>query len=450
MTDISDEGGGPVPAGGGADAAVSGGAPGPVSRRAVLGGGLAAALVGPARAAAPIRTVEDFLDGVGVNVHLGSEPYASRFTEVTDLLVRCGIRHLRDELRPSNDRARWKHLHAAHGIRANLLVSPATNTVPEMMAYLDAVGPETVSAIEGQNEGDSDWFMAQPAARPHWAEAVVAYQRAVHRSLRARYAPDALPILSPSVLDYKPEDVALIKGAAAFCDAVAVHSYVQHGQEPETDDPYAGLGWYLAHMRDAFKPGAPAFCTEVGYCNLVRPGGGGVSEEAAGIYIPRLLMNNFAAGIPRSFLYQLMDGGTSAENSEDHWGLVRFDGSPKPAFTALARLLGALREPGGAAPPEPPVAVALPEASADLRHVALSRPDGSVMVVLWRAVPCWDPDRAVAIAAPARPQRVVPSRPLRSVRSLAVNAAGGWTGHAATGGAFVLPVGPGLTVLWLC
>lgn len=429
---------------------MTGGPSWPFSRRAFLGASLAAAFAGPARAAAePMRPVEDFLDSVGVNVHLGSEPYASRFPEMTELLVRSGIRHLRDELRPSNDLARWKHLHAAHGIRANLLVSPATNTVPEMLAYLEAVGPETVSAIEGQNEGDSDWFMAQPAARPHWAEAVVAYQRAVHRALRARYGREALPILSPSVLDYKPEDVALIKDAAVFCDAVAVHSYVQHGQEPETADPYAGIDWYLAQMRDAFKPGAPAFCTEVGYCNFVRPGGSGVSEAAAGIYIPRLLMNNFAAGVRRSFLYQLMDGGTSTENSEDHWGLVRIDGTPKPAFTALARLLGALREPDGDGDPVPPVAVTLPEASADLRHVALSRRDGSTMVVLWRAVSCWDPDRALEIEAPMRRQRVVPTRPLRNARSLAVNTTGGWTTHAASGGELVLPVGPNLTVLWL-
>lgn len=439
-----------IPDAGGAAAAVTAGPPRPVSRRVLLRAGLAAALVGPARAAtAPARPVEDFLDSVGINVHLGSEPYASRFPEMTDLLVRSGIRHLRDELRPSNDLARWKHLHAAHGIRANLLVSPATNTVPEMLAYLEAVGPETVSAIEGQNEGDSDWFMAQPVARPHWAEAVVAYQRAIYQALRARYHREALPILSPSVLDYKPEDVALIEGAAAFCDAVAVHSYVQHGQEPETADPYAGIDWYLARMRDAFKPGAPAFCTEVGYCNFVRPGGSGVSEAAAGTYIPRLLMNNFAAGVQRSFLYQLMDGGTSTENSEDHWGLVRIDGTPKPAFTALARLLGALREPAGDPSPEPPVAVTLPEASADLRHVALSRRDGSLMVVLWRAVSCWDPDRAVEIEAPARPQRVVASRPPRGCRSLAVNAAGSWTNQAAGGRELVLPVGSALTILWL-
>ncbi|MFD0935470.1 hypothetical protein ACFQ12_09785, partial [Methylobacterium trifolii] len=341
-------------------------------RRAVLQGGLALALTGRAVAAPVARaSAAAFVDSVGVNVHISSEPYASRFTEVAALLGRSGIRHLRDEIRPSNDLDRWRMLYDAHGIRANLLVSPVTNTPAEMLEYLRMVGPQRVSAIEGQNEGDSDWFMAQPAARPRWHTAVVAYQRAAYRALRSRYDAATLPMLSPSIIDYKPADVALIRESAPFCDAVAIHSYVQHGQEPETGDDYAGLGWYLRHMRDAYRPGAPAVVTEVGYNNFVEPDGSAMSETASGIYLPRLLLNNFAAGIGRTFLYEFMDGATGSTVGNDHWGLVHTDGTPKPAYEAILTLLGALAEQGGGAPAAP-LTVSLPDAGPDLRSLALA------------------------------------------------------------------------------
>ena len=84
--------------------------------------------------------------------------------------------------------------------------------------------------------------------------------------------------------------------------------------------------------------------TETGYHTLARPGRAGVSEAAAAIYIPRLLLNNFAAGVKRTFLYELLDEGMSPHDNEQHWGLVRYDGAPKPAYHTLSN--AACRSPG--------------------------------------------------------------------------------------------------------
>lgn len=338
-----------------------------------------------------------FVDSVGINAHLSSEPYASRFAEFRALLGASGIRHVRDELRPGNDLSRWRDLHRSFGVRGHWLVSPATNTVPQMMEYLAAIGPETVSAVEGQNEGNSPWFTAQPQARPDWAAAVVAYQREAYRALRSRYAAERIPMLSPSVLDWKPDDMLRIQDAAPHCDLVAVHSYVQRAQEPETEDDYAALGWYLRRMRDPFKPGAPVMATETGYCTAApRPGGTTVSERAAARYLPRLLLHNFAAGIVRTFLYEFWDGGPNPAEGEHNWGLLRHDGTPKPAYHAVRRLLGALATPlpvRAAVRDRAPgrLEYALDGAPANLRNVAFRRADGSVVVALWQPVRSWDP-----------------------------------------------------------
>jgi hypothetical protein len=362
-----------------------------LDRRSILAGAAAAlALRGlAARAAALPGPTDGFVDSVGVNVHIASPPYAARFDRFHELIGASGIRHLRDELRPSNDLGRWRALNARSGVQFNVLVSPATNTVPEMMAYLDALGVDCISAIEGQNEGDSDWFMALPLAKSGWSDVVVAYQRDVHRALRARYSVAQLPLLSPSVIDWKPADVTLLKGAAEFSDAVAIHSYVQHAEEPETTDDHAAVAWYLHNMRDAFKPGAPALATECGYCNLVRHGGSGVSEAAAAIYLPRLLLNNYRLGILRTFLYEFIDGGTDPNDSEMHWGLVRNDGTPKPSYLAISNLIAALKDAARAAP-SPMLQVAPASMSPELRQLAFEDSAGRPLLAVWRAVPCWN------------------------------------------------------------
>lgn len=290
------------------------------------------------------RDAAAFAASIGVNTHLSSEPYASRFPLVKRLLAESGIRNLRDELRPTNDLARWRELYEQLSVRGQLLVSPFTNTPAEMLDYIAALGPEKLTAIEGQNEGDHDWFKAQKVSKGNWSKTVVDYQREIYKAIRTRYNAAALPVVSPTVLDWKPLDMQLLRAAAGYCDIVALHSYVQHSQEPETEEDYAALSWYLRHMRDTFKPGAPVMTTEVGYNNF-QAGKGGIPEKAASIYIVRLLLNNFAAGVKRTFLYQLLDGPNPAE-WEDNWGIVRYDGAPKPAFTAIAALIGAFAADG--------------------------------------------------------------------------------------------------------
>ncbi len=419
----------------------------PPTRRWLLQAAAATSLARPARAEpAAVASAAAFVDSVGVNVHLGSEPYASGFELFAAQAGASRIRHLRDELRPDNDLTRWRGLDDRFGIKSHLLVSPATNTVPQMLDTLAALGPHRVTAIEGQNEGDSEWFMANAAARFNWSATVVAYQREVFAALRQHYPAATLPVLSPSIIDWKPADVWQIRRAAAYCDIVAIHSYVQHGQEPETTDSEAGLAWYLRHMRDAFKPGAPVMATETGYNNLVKPGGAGVSEAAAAIYLPRLLLHNFAAGVLRTFLYEFMDGGADPAESEHHWGLVRHDGSPKPAYAALRNLLEALAEPAATAV-TPVIAPVPANPPPDLRVVPL-RVAGGLVVAVWRAVRSWDVVRAADLAVPPAPLVLAAPGARRAAWSMP-NEGTGWNDLGSVDETVTVPVSDRVLLLRL-
>jgi hypothetical protein len=399
-----------------------------------------------------VRPADEFANSVGVCVHLGGEPYKSRFAQFRELIGAIGIRHLRATVSLSANFASWHELYAELGIRSNLLVSPTTNTVQQMMAYLDAVGPGSVSAIEGPNEVNTNWFIAQPASRGDWSGTVVAYQRDVYRTLRLRYSATTLPVVSPTLLDWKPRDVALIRDAAEFCDIVALHSYVQHAQEPETQENYAALSWYVRNFRDGFKPDAPMMVTETGYTNMTSPGGSGVSELAASVYLPRLLLNNFGAGVLRTFLYEFMDGGVDPANHEHHYGMIHFDGTPKPAYDAVSTLMKALSDRGEAMvsrPRDRPIRLSFPDAPANLRRQAFSRRDGNVVVALWRPMRVWDVGRGIDVAVTPQPISVVPDWNVAQADCMLLNGHAAWTKLAIADGRIMVPVGDRVMLLRL-
>ena len=419
-----------------------------LSRRMFAQGALASVLSQPAAGAAASvnpMTITAFIDSVGVNTHLSSPEYGARFDLVRRLLARSGIRHLRDELRPHNKIAHWQTLYSELGVRGHMLVSPTTNSVEQLTNYVAALGIEKLSAIEGQNEGDGDWFRSQ--IKGDWAKVVVDYQRAVHEALRAKYEADALPIVSPTVLDYKPEDMLEIGSAADYCDIVAIHSYVQKAQEPETNDRLAGLAWYVKSMVDPFKPGAPVMATETGYHNLTKPAGSGLSEKAAATYVPRLLLNNYVSGIKRTFLYQLLDGGADAGDPEHHYGLVRHDDTPKPAFEALSLLLGSFKsvEAAGASQRHPGQ-VALTPNPQGARLAQFANSNGRTLLAVWRPVKCWDAWRGIDITVDQRPVGVRTNNPVRATW-LDIGGGGSWSEPTPAVTTFEVPVGANVVLI---
>lgn len=395
-----------------------------------------------------------FVDSVGVCTHLVGEPYRSNFARFRALLAESGIRHLREQLETTNDIGRWRDLAAGLGVRFNLLVSPYTNTVPQLFDYLKAVGPGVVSAVEGQNEANSDWFKKLPLTGGDWAGTTIAYQRSLYEAVRRRYSAEELPVLSSSLIDFRPRDAALLREAAPFCDIVSLHPYVQHAQEPETAESYAALPWYIQNFRDGFKPGAPAMATEMGYTNVVSPNGGGISELASSIYLPRALLNNFAAGLLRTFFYEFMDSGVEPANTEHHYGLVRFDGTPKPAFRTISALLKALDDRGtgtGAAAGSQVRTVlraSFPDAPPDLRHQAFVRRDGVTVMAVWRPVRAWDVAAGRDLDIVPAPVSMAVERRDVAVQWMALDGGASWT-DAPPGTTVALPVGGRVTLVRL-
>ncbi len=175
-------------------------------------------------------------------------------------------------------------------------------------------------------------------------------------------------------------------------DAANIHPYTG-GTMPETDD----MAKAVAEAKKRAGSGQ-VVATELGYHNAVNTSSGfrGVPEDIAAHYLVRTLLWNFVQGVDQNYVYQLFDqkpNNPERTDMEEWFGLVAVEGNPnaspatwtlrkKPAFEAVARLQGYLRDAGaGAAPNALPFEVTgLPQNAVML---PIARKDGSYDVAVW-------------------------------------------------------------------
>jgi hypothetical protein len=378
------------------------------------------------RASAPksgTMRAEDFVRSVGVNVHLGyaDTPYG-RLDAVRDKLLELGVRCIRDGLNPGMPdvyRA-WRAL-ASRGIKLDLIAGDplrrgGIGPLKDQLAIVRRDLPHAVASLEGPNEYDIQ-------GDSNWAATLRDYQRDLYEQVKSNPALDRIPVVGPSLV--QPESREQLGDISRWLDYGNMHPYPS-GSPPDRDSQLGQeLGWAAVNA-DSKRVQA----TETGYHNAVksdaphRP----ASEDAAGIYIPRLYLDYFRRGVARTFAYELVDEHPDPprENLEANFGLLRNDFSEKPAFVALKRLIALLRDPGPSFKPGA-LDYSIEGAPPTLRQVLLEKRDGSLYLALWDEVSVWDPvaakplqpsDHTVRLAFTEPMPRVEVYRPSRSERPL--------------------------------
>jgi hypothetical protein len=155
----------------------------------------------------------------------------------------------------------------------------------------------------------------------------------------------------------------------------------------------------------------PIVFTESGYHNALNDHSDqpGVSESAAAKYIPRLFLGDYERGIPRTYLYEFLDESPDPEfaHLQKHWGLIRADGTEKPAFTALRNLISELSD--GSTPAHlGQLRCSLSATNEQTNHLLLQKSSGEFDLVLWQEVSSYD----------YRRQADIENAPLSSVLTL--------------------------------
>lgn len=293
-------------------------------------------------------TAIDFLNSIGINTHLnyGDTQYGN-FQIVEQTLLTLGITHVRDGLHGGpnvNDDAIQAIYQpivalAKKGITFDMCHSPNDHLEPMSGAMLNLYWNRCAMAIESL-EG---WNEPDLSGMPNWAAAAKAWQSSLFASAKSMAAGVTMPVIQTALANAAyAEQLGDLTGSI---DYGALHAYA--GGNP----PSAAIPHELGLIRIACGS-KPVRVTEAGWHTAVNSHGG-VSERAQAIYSLRLFALNFNNAIDRTFLYELLEPQMelSLTDPEQHWGIVRANGTAKPAVPALSNLTRLLNQVGAGTPP---------------------------------------------------------------------------------------------------
>lgn len=391
------------------------------------------AVTAAADASVPVETTPaaDFVDSVGVNAHwhFTDTPYVAQYARVKQMIVDAGITRVR------GDADRAADLFAS-GVRTTAVIDVAGGPDParQVAALAPAAASGAVTAVEGPNEGDLFWtkngttYRGQP-----FPAGVVAWQKDLYAAVQALPAAGRPDVIAPSLGGTywdgsQPYGTGTFTGSA---DYGSFHPYP--GPNTHTaPTPYAGLDryywqsdfpsialdkypWNFVNNRPPYGD-MPMVATETGYSTYRF----GPSEVVQGRYTPRLFLEDYRLGIPQTYAYEFLDkySDPGGGEREAHFGLVRHDLTPKPAYYAVQSLLRVMADSGtpgaaGAAEtPEARIAVTPPAGydPAQLHHVAVRKSDGTLVVALWHEVTA--DDASGPSKDPQQPVRQVEQPPM--------------------------------------
>ncbi|MAS54741.1 hypothetical protein [Nocardioides sp.] len=328
----------------------------------------------------PARAAEEVVDAYGIGIHSSywDTPYGDT-ARVVAALTDLGVEHVRDDLW-NNTPESYVAINqiAAAGIGFDLIMgNPSRGQAPA--EYVATVEQHLLGAVESI-EGPNEWDNFGPGG---WADELRSFQAGLYAAAKARPATAGLPVLAPA-LAFR-SNYSRLGTQTGVADVANSHLY-SGGREPSVDIAAA-----LAETQ-ARSGTTSTIVTEAGYHNALATTGGHhpVPEDLAAAYLPRLLAEHALAGTERVYSYELIDEVADPDRTdpEANFGLLRHDWSPKPAYTAMKRLLALLDDTEEAFTPGE-LGYTTSGGGSDLRQLLTQRSDGTFVLLLWRDVSLW-------------------------------------------------------------
>jgi hypothetical protein len=413
------------------------------------------------------RSADSFVDSICIATHWSytDTPYHQRYAEVKRKLIDSGIRNIRDSL--YRDRAQDL---GKRGIRFTVAADVPNyqngdeKTVEKIVAQIksaNAAGAK-IDAVEGPNEPDLFWSEKRFKKKykgQSFPAGVIAFQKDLYAAVKRDRATAKLKVIGPSLAETydpgagKPNPFAT-GSLSNVVDWGNFHPYPTGGNpfsEPFSYNTTSKYYWHsdfpsinLEEFPYAFKVYSPPFkgkpmaATETGYSTFRR----GVSEKVHAKYMPRLFLEYFRKDVQRTCAYEFVDEFANAkkDNREAHFGLLRRDLSPKPAYTAVQNLIKLLQDPGAPFTPgklsyklavapvkeyrEPKSKkLANYDRTQYMHHLLLQKRDGSFYLALWHEISSYDQsaDPPREIQPPDLPVTLTLQQPIRKTTLYTLN-----------------------------
>jgi hypothetical protein len=322
------------------------------------------------------KPADSFVDSIGIATHLRyTDTSYGRYSDVVEPRLReLGIRHIRDGGNNADMFAKMRRL-GTFGIRSTLVMDPRDGITPDNVVQMIQQAQPAVEAIEGPNEWDVNPSTMSYKGKS-FPDGLRDYQRDLYLAVKGNSSTANIPVLTPSMAF--PEHGQKVGSLADYSDYGNMHSYAG-GNVPGQD-----VDWRWIPLTRAVSGNQPIMVTETGYHNAIndkRASQKAVTEQVSAKYIPRTYLEYFNRGVKRTFMYELMDQ-RKANDQENNFGIIRADGTPKPAFYALRNLISLLKDtPSSQA--NGALSYYFTGNVQDLRHTLLQKSNGEFYLVLW-------------------------------------------------------------------
>jgi hypothetical protein len=340
--------------------------------------------VSPAVATHAAASAKSFLDSLGVVTHIDSGwAQWTNAPVLLNALSYLGISNLRDGA-PFDYALPTFITLARAGIRFSILeanvysfdqTGQVNATLDVSRAHaLEAAVPGSIFAFEGTNEYTTNHYTLNGASS--WGDLAWGLQDAAALKTAVRADPlfATTPIIAPSAiqLDSLPDFSSFVNGANA-------HIYGNVGEQLQ-DRIVNSI-----RFAQASAPGQPVYITETGISSAGYGSStwGVTDEDTQAVININALLDGFAAGAEMTFLYELLDEPGASNIQEQHFGLFRADGTPKPAATAIGNLTHLLADEGGVGAPPTSLEYDLSGLPATASSLLLAKSDGTFDLVIW-------------------------------------------------------------------
>lgn len=330
------------------------------------------------------RRADDFVDSIGVNTHLyyDSSVYHQKYDSlIKPKLLELGVRHARDgAVRNLNGYMdRLKDLEKS-GIRFTLTCDLRNTTPQAVVSLVKELGTNVVEGVQGTNEynlsGDGNW-----------ADKLRNYQRQLYQAVKGDSVTRNVSVYGPPLTDSSAYKT--LGDLSAYIDYGTMNHYYS-GRNPGVwgwgSDNYGSTDWKVRTAKIG-SVSKPVVITETGYHGLVNTSNGhkGVPDDISGKYMPRLFLEHFNYGIPRTFMYELIDVYYSSSAVDKNLGLLRNDGSERPSFKAMKNLIGLVKDTRTSFTPGS-LDYVLGGDTENIHRTLLQKQDGRFYLILWQEV----------------------------------------------------------------
>lgn len=379
-----------------------------LSRRLFMGSGLAfaAACSAPLPAAAfEKRAVgaRRFFDSVGICTHPNwrSGPWNSPDAQMAFLST--GVMHTRGKIgsgRPGAAALAYLEKLFARGVKICVTVADQGDgldrdaTQANLRFLAEVIGPQHISAIESANEFNN------PRKRiPNWALELRDFQKWLHETVRGDPRLASIPLVAPSIWGRLTDDYLALGNLEPNVDKGCLHYYTGGRRptiagRPRTDTEGGGNGSYSLTdaVNDAkvLAPSKPLWITEYGYPVTgpgLSPTRSFISEAAAAKYLIRGLLDLFAEGVERTFVYSLIDD--VHRSPPRYHGLHDGNLRPRPSFQALRNLITLFKDRAEAFAPGV-LKYNLADVPPSLKSQLFQKSDGTFLITLYQDVDSFD------------------------------------------------------------